>query len=65
MMSEEARLTLENAGTINGMGNKIPAKHMMSLQEINEYNDVGGVIEARNRAREENTPEHLKYNKNK
>ena len=63
MMSEEARLTLENAGTINGMGNKIPAKHMMSLQEINEARDVFGNIELRNYERERNTPEHLKYNK--
>ena len=63
LMSEEAKLAIENGGYTNGMGQKFPAKHMMTLQEINEADDVFGNMELRDYEREQNTPEHLKYNK--
>jgi hypothetical protein len=63
MMSENMRIQFENMEKSNGLGQRIKPEHMMSLQEINEARDVFGNIEFRDYEREQNTPEHLKYNK--
>ena len=63
LMSEANQINFENSPKNYGDGVHRKPRHMMSLQEINEENDVGGNIELRNYERERNTPEHLKYNK--
>ena len=51
LMSEANRIQVENMPKPNGLGQRIPEKHMMTLQEINEARDIGGSMEARDRDR--------------
>ena len=65
LMSEANRIHFENMDKLTTHGTKVKEPHMMSLQEINEARDVFGNMELRDYEREQNTPEHLKYNKHR